>query len=580
LKVDTDKLKNLKSGTLIIALCLAISVMGIIASLVGYAVINKVGEGIDRFQDDADKVAMIADLQLTVGQSMMPVNDVIITGDLEEVQNYKEIRAVIDGMVADIEKYMTSPEEEQLLASAKEGLLAADVKAQEVFDVYDKKEAAEAMEDYDAVVDKAVEGIGLLRNRLGEEQESAKNMLDGIQDSSKSILLFIMFLNIAVSAGAIFYILKKVISPLRASFMQIVETVRSVAVSSGEISHNSDAVNQATNQIASAISQVASGASEQSRSTGEALMVTEQMKSAIEQVASGAQSQALSVSDTVIGVGKLVEAIGKVTKNANTVSNVASATKETASQGKETVGKAIDGMQRIKETVLSSANKIQTLGEKSKQIGEIIEVIDDIAEQTNLLALNAAIEAARAGEHGKGFAVVADEVRKLAERSAKATGEIADLIKGIQDETMHAVGSMESGMSEVEQGSELAENAGSAITEMMEAISEVVNQINEVSSAASQMATASEQVSRAMDQIASVTEQNTAATQQVAASIEEVANSINSVAATAEESAASVEEVSASTEEQAASVGQISMQVQSLANMADELNERVAKFNL
>lgn len=197
-----------------------------------------------------------------------------------------------------------------------------------------------------------------------------------------------------------------------------------------------------------------------------------------------------------------------------------------------------------------------------------------------MLALNAAIEAARAGEHGKGFAVVADEVRKLAERSARATGEIAELIKGIQAETMQAVEAMERGTQEVESGSELAQHAGTAIEEMMASIRGVISQIAVVSDNAEQMAFASNKVSQLIDQIAAISEENSAAAEEVAASTDSLVGSVGSIAASAEESAASAEEVSATSEEQAASVQEIAAKVQTLAGMSEELDKWVAGFNI
>lgn len=138
-------------------------------------------------------------------------------------------------------------------------------------------------------------------------------------------------------------------------------------------------------------------------------------------------------------------------------------------------------MERIKTTVTESGERIKQLGEQSKAIGEIIQVIDDIAEQTNLLALNAAIEAARAGEHGKGFAVVADEVRKLAERSGKATKEIANLIISIQKGTDNAVSAMEKGISEVENGSRFAHDAGQALKEILVTVERANQQVQIIS---------------------------------------------------------------------------------------------------
>jgi len=363
-------------------------------------------------------------------------------------------------------------------------------------------------------------------------------------------------------------------------FKRLSEAARNLATSTKGLAGNSDAISMTSGQVAQAITEIANEADRQNKSTSEAHGLIDQIAIAIDQVSKGAVEQSRSVSETTTGMNQLAGAISKVAENARIVSSVVSESSVIATRGQEAVEETISGMEKIRSTVTESANKIQTLGEKSKQIGEIIEVIDDIAEQTNLLALNAAIEAARAGEHGKGFAVVADEVRKLAERSARATGEIAELIKGIQAETMHAVSSMEKGTQEVQSGSELAQHAGTAIEEMMGSINRVVSEITEVSVAAEQISESSGKVASAMDQIASITEENTAITQEVAASADQVVKVVEEISRSSENSASSAVQISASSQEQTASVQEIATSVVELSNMADELYELVEKFQL
>jgi len=363
-------------------------------------------------------------------------------------------------------------------------------------------------------------------------------------------------------------------------FMKISETARELATSARGLADGSDTISATMSQISGSITEVAHEAGLQSRSTDETHALIDQIANAIDQVSKGAVEQSRSMAETTGGMNQLASAIDKVADNAKTVLNVVSESSAVASRGQEAVEETILGMSRISETVTESANKIQELGQKSKQIGEIIEVIDDIAEQTNLLALNAAIEAARAGEHGKGFAVVADEVRKLAERSARATGEIAELIKGIQNETMQAVEAMEKGMSEVEAGSELAQHAGAAIGDIMESVNQVVSEIAEVSQAAEQISASSGKVASAMDQIAAITQENTAITEEVAASADQVVKVVESMSESSKTSAQSAMEISASSQQQTASVEEIAASVIELSGMANRLNELVEKFQI
>ena len=172
--------------------------------------------------------------------------------------------------------------------------------------------------------------------------------------------------------------------------------------------------------------------------------------------------------------------------------------------------------------VNKSAETVKELGKSSDQIGEIIGVIDDIADQTNLLALNAAIEAARAGEQGRGFAVVADEVRKLAERTTKATKEIAGMIKKIQADTTGAVQSMEEGTQEVERGIELADKAGMSLKEIVGVSQKVTDMVTQIAAASEEQSSASEQISKNVEGISKVTGETAQGTQQIARAAEDL----------------------------------------------------------
>jgi methyl-accepting chemotaxis protein len=179
-------------------------------------------------------------------------------------------------------------------------------------------------------------------------------------------------------------------------------------------------------------------------------------------------------------------------------------------------------MKKIAEVVKRSAETVQALGKSSDQIGEIIGVIDDIADQTNLLALNAAIEAARAGEQGRGFAVVADEVRKLAERTTKATKEIASMIKTIQNDTAGAVESMKEGTKKVDEGIRLSDRAGASLDEIVEISQQVTDMIAQIAAASEEQSSASEQISKNVEAISNVTGETASGVQQVARAAEDL----------------------------------------------------------
>jgi methyl-accepting chemotaxis protein len=241
-----------------------------------------------------------------------------------------------------------------------------------------------------------------------------------------------------------------------------------------------------------------------------------------EQMAKGSREQSDQVNQVSTAVEEMTANIMESSRNAGEATTTAKGASDTASAGGQVVNNTITGMQKIADVVRQSAESIAKLAKSADRIGEIIAVIDDIADQTNLLALNAAIEAARAGEQGRGFAVVADEVRKLAERTGKATGEITGMIKGIQRETEDAVGSMESGIQQVDKGRELADKAGTSLNEIVVMVQRVTDMIQQIATAANEQSSAAEQISKNIEHISSVTRETATGAEQSAAAAEEL----------------------------------------------------------
>jgi methyl-accepting chemotaxis protein len=208
--------------------------------------------------------------------------------------------------------------------------------------------------------------------------------------------------------------------------------------------------------------------------------------------------------------------VQQVSENSNRAAAASRQAAETALHGGRTVDETLAKMRAIAIAVSGTAKKVEELGKRSDEIGRIVGVIDDIADQTNLLALNAAIEAARAGEQGRGFAVVADEVRKLAERTTSATKEIAQMINNIQDETRVAVSAMETGTQQVEEGVNSTAEAGKALKQIIEMAEQVGEMITHIATAATEQSGASEQVNQSMDQIARLNQESAAGSQEAA----------------------------------------------------------------
>ncbi len=247
-----------------------------------------------------------------------------------------------------------------------------------------------------------------------------------------------------------------------------------------------------------------------------------EVASSSEQMSLGAKEQTDQVTQISTAIEEMTITIVETSKNTSEANNAAGQAGQTAGDGAQIVCETIQGMQEIANVVRESRDSISKLAQSADQIGEIVGVIDDIADQTNLLALNAAIEAARAGEQGRGFAVVADEVRKLAERTGKATCEITDMIKGIQVDTKGAVQSMERGVTEVENGRELTDKAGISLDEVVNMSTQVVDMIQQIATASEEQSSAAEQISQNMENIASITRESATGAEQSAAAAEQL----------------------------------------------------------
>ena len=248
-----------------------------------------------------------------------------------------------------------------------------------------------------------------------------------------------------------------------------------------------------------------------------------ELSASAEQMSKGAAAQAERTSVVSTSSEEMSQTVLDVAKNAGNISRSAGDTANTAREGETVVNRAVKEVKEIASTVSDSSRFVHSLGERSKQIGEIVGVINDIADQTNLLALNAAIEAARAGEQGRGFAVVADEVRKLAERTAQATSKIATMIKSVQDEVHNAVEIMGNATSKVDQGVRLSEEAGSALASIVTSVEGLQDIMQHIASATEEMSATSEEITREIEQIATISRETSSSSGQTAQASGELA---------------------------------------------------------
>ncbi|WP_234028523.1 methyl-accepting chemotaxis protein [Lentibacillus sp. Marseille-P4043] len=305
-------------------------------------------------------------------------------------------------------------------------------------------------------------------------------------------------------------------------------------------------------QVREKASNLAASSEQLNASTEQNTLATEQISSSIQEVASGVESQSASIEKSSEMANGMSNSIQQIAASSNEVSTTALNATSVVKAGNQAIDTTVEQMESIKQTVHDLSANIEGLGKHSQEISKIVDVITDIAEQTNLLALNAAIEAARAGEHGKGFAVVADEVRKLAEQSSQSSEQIRQMIVAIQDVTNNAVTSMETGTAEVDKGIEVVSHAGQSFTDITSFVNSVTEQIQQVTSKIQEIASGAEHFITTFDKVATV----------------------------AKTTSDGAQNVSASTQEQLASMEEITSSATSLSQMAEELQELVDQFNV
>lgn len=362
-------------------------------------------------------------------------------------------------------------------------------------------------EEHRSHIDRVVE----LANAYASDAESnAMNVLH-----SRSLLLWSVCGGVATLAIALGWLISRSMTKGLGSMLR---TVGDVASGQSALSARLDETRKdELGTLAHGINQFIAKLQELIGSTRDAAQQVSAGASALNEIAhttaSSIEQASTRCREVASAMTEMSASASEVAQQAGEANKASEEARKAAKTGGATVDTSIKGMQRIQEAVTRSAQCVDTLGQRSQAIGQMTQVINDIADQTNLLALNAAIEAARAGEHGRGFAVVADEVRKLADRTTKATAEIAASIQQIQGETKLAVQAMSDGGEQVRAGTDLSAKAGEDLERIVKSSDTVTSMIGTIATAATEQSSTTEQVSRALEEIAKVTSDTKQSTQ-------------------------------------------------------------------
>ncbi|WP_313893976.1 methyl-accepting chemotaxis protein [Psychrobacillus sp.] len=408
--------------------------------------------------------------------------------------------------------------------------------------------------------------MDFITNELTGWKIGANVFVSEINEAAAPILqktIIVILVAFLIGSAAIFFIIKSIIQPIKMLQEKAITisngdlTQQITIQSDDEIGHLGQAFNDMQQNLRNLIQKVeqnaelvASSSEQLSASAEQTSSATEMVATSIQEVARSAEKQTDAVDTNAQSLAEVSKGVSRIAEHSLKVSELTYETTTQAEIGGQAVTNTVNQMTSIHASVIESNTKINSLSERSKEVRSILNVITGIAEQTNLLALNAAIEAARAGEHGKGFAVVADEVRKLAEQSQQSAKEIHEIVIGIQEDTESSVQIMEQVTNDVQSGVEISNEAIDKFNLIVQSMKAITPQMEEVSATA----------------------------QQVSAAIQETTVSANDIAIIAQGNAATSEEVAASAEEQLASMEEISSSAQALSFMADELKELLSQF--
>jgi methyl-accepting chemotaxis protein len=469
----------------------------------------------------SNEAYIIRSVEVLVDERKVSIRSFLLSGDESYMGKYQQSDALLAQTLGKLAPLLTSEEEKKLLAQFRQAADAYDAGAQRVAVL---KRGGKAREAADLLLGPEMSQVrGQMETTaadfiaLAQKVRLEAREKQATAESQATILILALGIIGIVIGLVVAVVIARSISQSIGGMLHVIEEVaaNNLAVedlevaSKDEIGQAASALNRMKSSLGKVIVSIA-------RAAEHVASASEELSSSATQQAHGAETQKGQASQVAAAMQEMSSTVREVSENSNRAAQASRQAADTAREGGTIVEDSLAKMRAIAESVSATAQKVEELGKSSDQIGRIIGVIDDIADQTNLLALNAAIEAARAGEQGRGFAVVADEVRKLAERTTSATKEVAHMVQNIQNETKIAVSAMNQGTEQVKAGVQTTTRAGDSLKQIIQMSEQVGEMINHIATAATEQSSATEQVNLNVEHITRLVNESAIGAQQSA----------------------------------------------------------------
>jgi len=557
--------KTLKARILSAFLLLIVLVVGFTAyTYISNDKMEKQAEGL--VEEDLQVLTASKDLAMSMSVRLSSALSYVVSGDEKYIETFNEYRQIAEESNSIVEKYENTPERAALVEMARTWSNRVNT---EVFDVYKKGDKELALKNLTAI-NNLVTDVRVGYEELADKRSVAITKVgDDVVSTSLSNKTVGLIVSIVLTVAGI---LVAIVTASNISKPITIVSKRMSELADGNLQHeplpvthrdeigqlmiSANNMNEKLKQTISSIhtvsETVAASSEELAQSANEVQSGTEQITVTMQELASGTETQASTAGDLAETMTSFQRSIHETTQEGIELKAHSNHVQELTTTGKGLMVQSTQQMTTINEIVLDSVKKVEGLNVQSAEISKLVSVIDDISNQTNLLALNAAIEAARAGEHGKGFAVVADEVRKLAEEVQYSVTDISTIVNRIQGETGNVTTALQSGYEEVKRGTVQLNQTNETFEQISEAVEEMILNINTISSNLNKVAQNSKSINVSIDEMASISQ----------------------------ESAAGVEQTTATVEETAATMEEISRGANHLASMVEELNSQLQQFKI